>query len=150
MKLVTPVALALAFTAPLALAKDKNKNKKDVPALFNSASYVYVQAEDGDIMNPRLFPEDREAIADVQDELKDWKRYAVALNQSDAELVMVVRKGRMAGAQVGGGVGTGRVPDLGGSYPRNPADPNNRGGVSLKSEDESKLAHRTILCGCTP
>jgi len=132
MKLVTPVALALAFTAPLALAKDKNKNKKDVPALFNSASYVYVQAEDGDIMNPRLFPEDREAIADVQDELKDWKRYAVALNQSDAELVMVVRKGRMAGAQVGGGVGTGRVPDLGGSYPRNPADPNNRGGVSTE------------------
>lgn len=126
MKLIAPVALVLVVIAPLALAKDKKK--KDVPALFNTASYVYVQAEDGDIMNPRLFPEDREAIADVQDELKDWKRYAIALRQSDAELTMVVRKGRLVGAQVHGGVGTG--PELGSAYPgsRNPADPSGRGG----------------------
>jgi hypothetical protein len=80
MKLITPVALALALAAPLALAKDKKK--KDVPAILNTARFVYVEAEDGDIMNPRLFPEDRNAIADVQDELKEWNHYAVTLNQS--------------------------------------------------------------------
>ena len=96
MKLIPSVALALGLAAPLALAKDKKK--KDVPAILNTARFVYVEAEDGDIMNPRLFPEDREAIADVQDELRDWKRYAVALKQSDAELVMVVRKGRLVAA----------------------------------------------------
>lgn len=141
MKLVVPVALALVIAAPMVLAKDKKK--KDVlPAVFNNARYVYVQAEDGDIMNPRLFPEDRQAIADVQDELKKWNRYAVTLNQSDAELVMVVRKGRLVGLQGHGGVGVGNAPDVGGSYPgnvpgngpgngpgnRNPAGPNNTGG----------------------
>ena len=128
MKLIPSVALALALAAPLALAKDKKT--KDVPAILNTARFVYVEAEDGDIMNPRLFPEDREAIADVQDELRDWKRYAVALKQSDAELVMVVRKGRLVGAQAHGGVGIGDGPELGGARPgsRSPADPNSRGG----------------------
>jgi hypothetical protein len=137
MKLVVPVVFALALAAPLALAKDKKK--KDVlPAVFNNARYVYVRAEDGDIMNPRLFPEDRQAIADVQDELKDWNRYAVTLDQSEAELVMVVRKGRLVGLQGHGGAGIGNTPGLGGPYPgngpgngpgnRDPAGPNNRGG----------------------
>jgi hypothetical protein len=133
MKLITSVALGLAMVAPLALAKDKKK--KDVPEIFNTARFVYVEAEDGDIMNPRLFPEDREAIADVQDELKDWNKYAVTLNQPEAELVMVVRKGRLVGAQAHGGVGIGTGPELGGGYPggRNPADPNSRqGGVSTE------------------
>ena len=128
MKLVAAVALTLALTAPLAVAKDKKK--KDLPALFSTARYVYVEAEDGDIMNPRLFPEDREAIADVQDELKNWNRYAVALRQSEAELVMVVRRGRLVGAQGVGSVGVGTGPEMGGSYPvgRNPVDPNAQGG----------------------
>jgi hypothetical protein len=127
MKLVTSVALALILAAPLGLAKDKKKN--DLPAVFSTARFVYVQAEDGDIMNPRLFPEDREAIADVEDALHDWNRYAVAIDQSDAELVMVVRKGKVAGAQVMGGVGVGTGPQYGGSNPRgnNPAGTNNPG-----------------------
>jgi len=133
MKLIPAIALTLALAAPLALAKDKKKNQ--MPEMLNTARFVYVQAEDGDIMNPRLFPEDREAIADVQDELKDWNKYAVTLNQSEAELMMVVRKGRLAGAQAHGGVGIGTGPELGANYPggRNPADPNNRnGGVSTE------------------
>lgn len=128
MKLITPVALALILAAPLGYAKDKKK--KDVPAILSTARFVYVQAEDGDVMNPRLFPEDRDAIADVEDGLRDWKRYAVTINSSDAELVMIVRKGRLASAQLYGGVGIGRGPGLDGSYPgnRNPADPNNPDG----------------------
>ena len=131
MKLVSPVALALVMLAPLALAKDK---KKEVPALFNSARYVYVQAEDGDVLNPRLFPEDREAIGNVQDELQDWKRYVVTLRQSEADLVMVVRRGRLLSAQAEGGVGIGSRPGPVGNYPenRNPADASNRGGVSTE------------------
>ena len=112
MKLIVPVALALIVAAPLAVAKDKKK-KDLVPAVFNNARYVYVEAEDGDIMNPRLFPEDREAIVDVEDQLKDWNRYAVTLNQSDADLVMVIRRGRLVSLQGHGGVGIGSNPGLG-------------------------------------
>lgn len=129
MKIVTSVALALMLTAPLALAKDKKK--KDLPAVFESARFVYVQAEDGDVMDPRLFPEDRDAISDVQDMLRDWNRYSVTLNRRDADLVFIVRKGRLAGAQGHGGVGIGGGPGLsGGTYPgsRNPAGPGNPNG----------------------
>jgi hypothetical protein len=128
MKLIMSVAVALVLAAPLGLAKDKKR--KDLSTVFSTARYVYVQAEDGDVMDPRLFPEDRQAIADVQDMLKDWNRYTVTLSRKDAELVMIVRKGRLAGAQAHGGVGIGTGPEFGGSYPgsRNPAGPNNTGG----------------------
>lgn len=125
MKLIPSIALALVVAAPLGFAKDKKK--KDVPEMLATARYVYVQAEDGDIMNPRLFPEDRQAIADVQDELKDWNRYTITINRDEAELMVVVRKGRLAAAQASGGIGVGSGPALGGDYPgsRNPAGPNN-------------------------
>lgn len=141
MKLIPSIALVLVVAAPLGFAKDKKK--KDLPAMLATARYVYVQAEDGDIMNPRLFPEDRQAIADVEDQLKDWNRYTLTINRSEAELMVVVRKGRLAAVQGMGGVGIGSGPALGGSYPgnRNPTGPNNpdggqgggpRGGVSTE------------------
>jgi hypothetical protein len=135
MKLITSVTLALILAAPLAFAKDKKK--KDLPAVFSTARFVYVQAEDGDVMKPGLFPEDREAIGDVQDGLRDWKRYAVTINRSDAELVMIVRKGRLAAAQGMGGVGIGTGREIGSSFPgsRNPAGQNNPGGVQDASTE---------------
>ena len=126
MKLLKCTAILLAMAAPVALAKDKNKNK--VPAVFSTARYVYVQAQDGDIMNPGLFPEDRDAISNVQDEVRDWKRYSVTINRRDADLVFVVRKGRLAAAQIHGDVGVGTGPVMPGSYPRNGGGPGNPGG----------------------
>jgi hypothetical protein len=124
MKFFKPIAVALAVVAPLALAKDKKKD--NLSALFSNARYVYIQAEDGDIMKPGLFPEDREAIANVQDALKDWHRYALTINRGDADLIIIVRKGRLAAAQVHGGVSTGTQPGVSGSYPnRNPGAPGN-------------------------
>lgn len=92
----------------LAHAKPK---KPDVPAIFKNARYVYVEAIDGDVLNPRLLPEDRQAIYNVEQSLRKWKRYALTLNRNEAELVFVVRKGRMASLGVHGGVSAGsRVP----------------------------------------
>ena len=117
MKLLKSIAVLLTLTSALALAKDK----KVLPALFSNARYVYVQAEDGDIMKPGLFPEDREAIANVQDAMKDWHRYTLTLNRSDADLIIIVRKGRLAAAQLHGGVTAGAPTGVGGAYPnRNP------------------------------
>jgi hypothetical protein len=124
MKLFKMVAVCVALVAPLALAKDKKKST--LPAVFSNARYVYVQAEDGDIMKPGLFPEDREAIANVQDALNDWHRYAVTINRGDADLIIIVRKGRLVGAQLNGGIGVGTVPGASGSYPnRNPSGTGN-------------------------
>ena len=66
-------------------------------------------------MRPGLYPEDRDAISDVQQGIRDWNRYAVAINREDADLIFIVRKGRIAGVQ-------GRVGVSGGS-PRQPGAP---------------------------
>jgi hypothetical protein len=61
---------------------------------------VYVEAVDGDQFNPRLYPEDRQAIADVIHALQAWNRYTLTVRRQDADLVFVVRKGRIADAKV--------------------------------------------------
>lgn len=102
-KLAVPLTVCLLV---LNLAHSKPK-KPDLPAVFQNAKYVYVESVDGDIFKPGLFPEDRRAIADVQDKVREWKRYAIALNREEADLVLVVRKGRLAAAQPHVGVSDG-------------------------------------------
>ncbi len=67
-----------------------------------------MRAEDGDITRPNLFPEDREAIGDVMDGIRDWKRYVLVTTPGDADLIFVVRKGRLASVQgtAGGSLGS--------------------------------------------
>lgn len=136
MKLVKFTAVLLGLAAPLALAKDKKKS--NIPAAFNTAHYVYVQAEDGDIMNPGLFPEDRDAISNVQEGLREWKRYDVTINRKDADLIFIVRRGRLTAAQSRDNVGAGNAP-VGGSFPnRNPAGPNNP-NPGLGNDDSDRM-----------
>jgi hypothetical protein len=99
--------LLLFFPGP---AQSKKKDS-DFPALFRQARYVYVEAVDGDEFNPRLYPEDRQAIADVRHALQAWNRYALTIRRQDADLVFVVRKSRLAAAKVfaGGHIGA-RTP----------------------------------------
>ncbi len=115
MKPLRAAALLLAFSATTFLqAKDK---KPSVPAIFGQAKYVYVEAVDGQEFDPNLYPEDRMAIADVRDALQKWQRYTLTTERDQAELVIVVRRGRAAAAEVGvrppvagrGQVGAGQV-----------------------------------------
>ncbi len=109
--------LLLFFPGP---AQSKKKDP-DIPALFRQARYVYVEAVDGDEFNPRLYPEDRQAIADVRHALQAWNRYTLTIRRQDADLVFVVRKGRLAAAKVFAGVHIGS----GTSVPQTPdQDPN--------------------------
>lgn len=120
MKPIAVAALVLALTSA-SLSAQKHPKKNTVSAAFNNAHYVYVQAEDGDITRPNLLPEDRQAIADVQDALRTWNRYVITINAANADLIFVVRKGRLASAQGTAGV------SLGSSVPR----------VSVGSRDPS-------------
>ena len=85
----------------------QGKKKHTLPEIFNSARYVYVEAVDGDIYNPGISRADRDAIADMQNALRNWGRYIVTSNRSEAELVFVLRTGRTAEGKLGGG---GSVP----------------------------------------
>jgi hypothetical protein len=111
------IALLLLFPAAL-LLQAKDKKKTILPAVFGQARYVYVEAVDGREFDPNLYPEDREAIADVRDALADWNRYTLTTEREQADLVFVVRKGRAASADVGvspRGGSTSGGPALGGS-----------------------------------
>jgi hypothetical protein len=101
MRLGRTTALCLVLLAANALAKTR---KSDVPAAFNQATYVFVESDDGDLARPGLYPADRQAIMDVEAALRDWKRYSIAANRSQAELIFVVRKGRLADTQLHGGI----------------------------------------------
>jgi hypothetical protein len=93
------------------------KSKDTLPAILLSSRYVYVEALDGDFFDRGIIADDRQAIVNVQHAIQDWKRYVVTVKRSDAELIFVVRKGRIASVQprgsIGGGSGTGGRPVVG-------------------------------------
>ena len=126
--------LLLAILLLTALPSPAKPKKPAVPAFFSSARYVYVEAMDGDIMSSRLYPEDRQAIADVQDALQRWGRYKVAYQRSEAELIFVVRRGRRAEGRVGASIPGGRGTQF-------PAQPGSQApGIGLDAGTEMGTA----------
>lgn len=109
MKSNAPIVLLAVWLAAMAPAQKKPK-QTSLPAVLNQAQYVYVEAIDGGVMNPNLYPEDRQAIVDVENALREWKRYTITIERSQADLVFVVRKGRRASAQASAGIIRGPVP----------------------------------------
>jgi hypothetical protein len=107
MKFRKTIGVLLVLFVPLVAVHSKGKKRSEISALFANAHYVYVQAEDGDMMKPGLYSEDREAISNVEQAVRDWNRYAITTERGDADLVFVVRKGRLLGAQVQGGISAG-------------------------------------------
>jgi hypothetical protein len=58
--------------------------------VLRNARYVYVTSYDGDQFNFNLFPQDREAIANVQDALRKSGRYMVVYEPRNADMVLAV------------------------------------------------------------
>ena len=62
-----------------------------MPRIFSNARFMYVSAYDGDQFNPRLLPEDRDAIGRVQDAIHKWGKLIVVYRPEDADILMVVQ-----------------------------------------------------------
>ena len=107
---ILKVAVLFLLLAPTLCVAQKKEKKPSIPAVFDHAQYVYVEAMDGGEFDRRLNPEDRMAIADVRDALKAWGRYELTFNRNQAELVFIVRKGRRAEGRMGVGIGGGQDP----------------------------------------
>lgn len=77
------------------------KKKKDarLPQLFCQAQFAYVQTFEGELGPEvaREYPQDYDAANALQERLQDWKRYTLTMNRGEADLVFVVRTGRVAG-----------------------------------------------------
>ncbi len=70
------------------------KEKSGMPALITNATYVFVTTYDGDLLNPDVTPEDRQAVDDVQKAIEKWGGYKLVYKFQQADLILVVRTGR--------------------------------------------------------
>jgi hypothetical protein len=87
-----PVVILLA-AASLAFAAPKPVTPQIIPAFpgtLVNARFVYVTSYDGDQFNPNLLPEDRQAIATVQNEMQKWGKYTLVYEPSQADIVLMV------------------------------------------------------------
>lgn len=91
------IACGLAFAA-VSVVHGKQK-KLEVPPVFQTAHSIYVESVDGDISRPGVSQNDREAIQQVRQLLMEWSRYTLAESRDQADLVIVIRKGRNVGDQ---------------------------------------------------
>jgi hypothetical protein len=115
--------LVLMLFASLSSAQSGQQSNKPVPlALLASAKFVYIEPYEGpnavaigkgagigaeSVRDPGIIPEDGRAVADVQKRDQKWGYYQLTIRRSEADLVVFLRKGRAAGAHVGGHAGTG-------------------------------------------
>jgi hypothetical protein len=126
MKRIPLLILLASLAFPLAHAKPK---KLQVPsALFREARYVYVECPDGGPLTPGLLPEDLQAISDVEAGIHNWSRYVVTPRRDQAELIFVVRAGRVVTAGGHVGVSLGNHSADRGVGPGDTSQPNNAGG----------------------
>ncbi len=99
----TLVAVLLVL---LACAPGSSQSKRIVPKLIVTARYVLVTTYYGSEFSPNVIPEDRRAVADIQQAVQKWRRYQLVYRAENADLILVVRKGRLASVTPQIGIGS--------------------------------------------
>jgi hypothetical protein len=64
----------------------------DFPGTLKNARYVYVTAYDGPEFSHNLLPEDRQAIAAVQEAIQKWGKYIVVYEPGTADMILAVER----------------------------------------------------------
>jgi hypothetical protein len=93
------LALSLALSAlsaantvdTRAAAAKAPQNIPPMPRIFANARFVYVTAYDGGQFDPNLLPEDRGAIARVQDAVQKWGKLIVVYRPEQADMILAVQ-----------------------------------------------------------
>jgi hypothetical protein len=85
-------ALLLVLGASALAAPNVSQSRVlSFPKTLTNARYVYVAAFDGDEFNSNLLPEDRAAIVNVQDALRQWGRYVIVYSPGVADMTLLVQ-----------------------------------------------------------
>jgi hypothetical protein len=79
---------SVAWAAPA--PKATPQSVPPFPGTLVNARYVYVTSYDGDQFDINLFPEDRQAIATVQDALQKWGKFTLVYQANQADIVLMV------------------------------------------------------------
>jgi hypothetical protein len=93
-KLVAAVMVTV-FMAGMAFATPKPprsaQTEQPFPGTLRNARFVYVAAYDGDQFDSRLLPEDRDAIANVQDAIQKWGKLTLVYEPGQADIILLVQ-----------------------------------------------------------
>ena len=93
-KLAAAVMITL-FVAAMAFAAPKPPRSAQIeqpfPGTLRNARFVYVAAYDGDQFDTRLLPEDRDAIANVQDAIQKWGKLTLVYEPGQADIILLVQ-----------------------------------------------------------
>lgn len=84
------LATTLALAAPRAAKVNAPQNVPPFPGTLVNARFIYVTSYDGDQFDPNLLPEDREAIATVQDAIQKWGKFILVYEPRQADIVLMV------------------------------------------------------------
>jgi hypothetical protein len=106
--------VSLLAVVLLLAAVSQSKEKPGMPALITNATYVFVTTYDGDLLNPDLTPEDRQAVNDVLKAIEKWGRYKLVYKFQQADLILVVRTGRAL--EIKGGLQKSTTVGFGGGH----------------------------------
>src|SRR6201987_2149491 len=82
---------ALAAVSAIAAPNPSTAKVPPFPRILKNARYVYVASYDGDQFNPRLLPEDRDAISAVQDAIQKWGKLIVVYEPGQADIILMVQ-----------------------------------------------------------
>ena len=95
MRKLVAALMATVFMAAMALAVPDSPTKTSsdqlFPATLRNARFVYVASYDGDQFDPRLLPEDRSAIAAVQDAIQKWGKLTLVYQPEQADIILLVQ-----------------------------------------------------------
>lgn len=86
----SPLAALLVALAMVATASASQK-VPPIPRTLSNARFVYVAAYDGDQFDPNLLPDDRQAIARVQDTIGKWGKLTLVYRPEDADIILMVQ-----------------------------------------------------------
>jgi hypothetical protein len=136
------VALSLLLVSVVALSSGQSTSKKHAPsAMLASAQYVFVEPYSGSdtptaTVDPHVSAEDREAVGNVQNAILQWGQYKLATRHSEADLIVFIRKGRLASANGGVHVHVGTSNPAPGTPSKTDADAAPLGGAEVDPDQD--------------
>jgi hypothetical protein len=87
--MVTVFMAGMAFPTPK--PPRSAQTEQPFPGTLRNARFVYVAAYDGDQFDSRLLPEDRDAIANVQDAIQKWGKLTLVYEPGQADIILLVQ-----------------------------------------------------------
>ncbi|HXE90457.1 MAG TPA: hypothetical protein VNK82_05770 [Terriglobales bacterium] len=91
MKYLRSALALLALCSAMALAQGPREQDWKALGTLKNARFVYVTSYDGPQFSPNLFPEDRAAIARVQEEVRRWPGYTLVYRPWQADMILAVQ-----------------------------------------------------------